>query len=136
MKQKLLSILTLFFFAVVISGCDCCECEVTFDFGIAGIENKVETYKKGTELILERNEVLNDTLTLRGWAESPNGQPKYSITVDDDITLYAVWKKSYEISYVNAFCTNYPNSFYSTTYTTSSYKEGSLFYTYYRSVEN
>lgn len=128
-KQKVLTILMLICFTVLITGCDSCECEVTYDYGgVLGYENETETYKKGTTIALEKNTVIDERNTLRGWSETKNGTPESFVTVDDDITLYAIWQFSYCVSTYYVYCSNYPDGIYSKVHSNDNYYEESILY--------
>ena len=117
MRQKIASMVMLLIFAIIMTGC---ECDVTYDYGgILGLENKTESYKKGTTLALERNITVDAKHTLKGWAESKNGTPESFVDVDDDMTLYAIWEISYYLCISHTICN--PDGTYSPFDTQRSY---------------
>ena len=66
-----------------------------------GISNSdIKYVEKGTNLTdLDFPTLSRENYILKGWALSTYGNPINSITVDNDITLYAIWNKIHTISF-------------------------------------
>ena len=70
--------------------------KVTFDANNGEGSMEEETVIAGSDLLLPTNKFHNDGFVFQGWALSSSGEVVYKdeaeITVNSDMTLYAVWK--------------------------------------------
>ena len=109
----------LFFFGVVITGCDSCEKELTLDYGFGKIET--EGYKYGTIVNVYAPQDI-DGYKFMGWSSSKNGTPEsrnLMLTMDKNYTYYAIWSPYYTVTFILYYLEDG-----SYRYSTKSYLEG------------
>jgi len=87
----------LFFFVVVITGCNSCEKELTLDYGFT-----VTTESFDVNTIVSIPEPKWDKHVFKGWAKSKDGTPETKnllVTMDKDYTYYAIWNNLYTVTF-------------------------------------
>lgn len=94
MKRKLLLFTLIFALAASVLGLAACSFRrtVTLDWGIDGTPDDTEQVTKGETFDLPAA-IENEGYIFDGWSRTRNGSviTDSSITVDQDLTLYAVW---------------------------------------------